>query len=79
MVVVHGGIIVDALPHGLNHSWFPLIIHMGGMSNGIKTSSIVVTIWSTIKKRTHEDMRNWCNVAYATCHLPLEKIQHYVW
>jgi hypothetical protein len=31
MGVVHGGIIVDTLPLVLDHSWFPLRIHMGGI------------------------------------------------
>jgi hypothetical protein len=31
--MVHGGIIVDALPRVLDQSWFPLGIHMGGMGS----------------------------------------------
>lgn len=44
MGMVHGGIKVDTLPHIPNHSRFPLKIHVGGMSSGIRTSHVVLLI-----------------------------------
>jgi len=42
MGMVHGGNKMDTLPHILNHSRFPLRIHVGGMSSGIRTSHVVL-------------------------------------
>jgi hypothetical protein len=40
--MMHGGTIMDTLPHIPNHSWFPLWMHMGGMLSGLGPSFLVV-------------------------------------